>query len=149
MAKKRRTRKKTGKTKLTKKQKKFVNALEDPDVTSVAEASRKAGYADVSSGYRSLEKPLIQSALEHFLKTLEVQGATDKKVALRIAQGLDAKKTTDIDHHTRHKFVETVLKVKQFVTGGSKEPTQDNRKQLIFIIGDEGKTGKEALEEII
>lgn len=148
--------KKHKKRTLTKKQKRLVKAILDPDVDTIAEAARIAGYADRSSGRRSLHKSTVQGALQSFINLLEEHGATDHVLARRLAEGLHTKKFSQLgielglDRKIIGDYLDKILKVKQYVTGGSKEPTEDNRKQLVIVIGDgNGKAAKNILEDMI
>jgi hypothetical protein len=122
------------KTKLTIKERKLLQGIAKG--LSVSAAARQAGYADSTSKvdvYKTLDKPRVQTA---FLAILEKKGITDDKLGQVIADGLDANKvisanviapngegmadahsmTKDFvevpDHPTRHKFVDTVCKLK-------------------------------------
>lgn len=78
--------------KLTPKQKALVKELKNNPTGSVSEATRRAGYRDVNSGYRSLKKPEVQSALGKFIKVLDQEGGTDREVAKALVRGLNATK---------------------------------------------------------
>jgi len=118
--KRRKNRKKT--TRLNKRQRKFVNAILDPDVDTVSEATRIAGYADVNTGYRSLKKPAILGALDEFLQSLTIQGATDPVVARRIAEGLHAKVVRRFAHNGK------IVSVAEDITRANK--TMNNFRDL-------------------
>lgn len=145
--------------KLTKRQKKLIKAVADPDCLSVAEATRRAGYKDRNNGYEALQKPAVKSALESLLAAMEAKGITDELIAQKISEGLDARQTKffahegvvmderdTIDFAVRHKYVETVGKIKQVISGGGEQKITDNRKSLIIVIGD---GGQDPLQDII
>lgn len=93
---------------------------------SIASAMRQAGYSEktVKNPDKLTKTPVFQS----FLDELEKAGVTDAKIAETISEGMSATKTIvmggeskesfiDIqpDYLTRHKFVETAIKVKGHV----------------------------------
>ena len=121
----------------------------DPDIPNTATASRLAGYASPQSAYAAVKSQDFQDALQTFLKILELKGVDDHKVAQVIADGLNAKDTKFFskdgivederevdDHATRHKFVETVVKIRKLINTDNTS-LQDNRK-LIIVVGDKG-----------
>jgi len=131
---------------LTKKQRHFVRALINPEIDTVAEAARIAGYADIQSGYRSLKKPNVQSAIKEFSDLLDDHGATDHVLAQRIAEGLHAMKTIAIgtklapDYNHRYKYVELVCKIRGYLSGYDtvvNPPYDPKTVQIVF--GDPNK----------
>jgi len=119
------------KKRLTKKQQRFVGAIANPEVGTIAEAAKIAGYCDRQYGSKVLQSTTIQDALKFFLDKLEAHGATDHVAAHRIAEGLSATKTVFfqhkgivkdsrvcIDYPTRFKYIELCLKIKQYIKGG-------------------------------
>ena len=134
---------------MTKKQKALLQYMLDPEIKSTAEASRLAGYASPQSAYKSAQSSEFQDALQKFLSILEQKGVTDQKIAQTIADGLDAEEVKFFskdgvvedervvtDHATRHKFVETVVKIRKLINTDNTS-LQDNRK-LIIVMGDKG-----------
>ena len=134
---------------MTKKQKALLQYMLDPEIKSTAEASRLAGYASPQSAYACTKSPDFQDALKKFLSILEQKGVTDEKLATVLAQGLEAEETKFFskdgivedervvpDHSTRHKFAETVVKIRKLINTDNTQ-LQDNRK-LIIVMGDKG-----------
>lgn len=100
-------------TKLNRKHKKFVKAL-----AKTGDARRSAdlaGYEDPTYGAFLQRQPHIQTALQ---QALEKEDLNDDKVATEIKDGLKAmyvKKdggTKYTDHHARHKYLDTLIKIK-------------------------------------
>lgn len=146
------------KRKLTSKQKKLIKAIASPGVDTVAAAARIAGYAHRQTAHRTLQKPTIQTALQVFINKLENHGATDHVLARRLAEGLHTKrfsqfgKAIGLDRKIIGDYIDKVLKIKQYVIGGSRDPSVDNRKQLVIVIGngeDKRETASKILDEII
>lgn len=121
----------------------------DPEIPTTAMASRLAGYASPQSAYKSAQSSEFQDALQKFLSILEARGVTDKKLADVIAEGLDAEEIkffskdgivederVVVDHATRHKFAETVVRIRKLINTDNTS-LQDNRK-LIIVMGDKG-----------
>jgi hypothetical protein len=134
---------------VTKKQKALLQYMLDPEIKSTAEASRLAGYASPASAYKSAQSSEFQDALQKFLSILESRGVTDQKLADVIAEGLESTETKFFskdgivederevpDHASRHKFVETVVKIRKLINTDNTS-LQDNRK-LIIVMGDKG-----------
>src|SRR3989338_4424432 len=100
------------KTNWTKRQRKFVQALLDPNVNTVTEAARVAGYLRKATGYDLLNLPHIKSSLEHFRRLLDAAGATDEVLAYRLAEGLHVKKVnisgeaTGLDYEQIGKYLD-------------------------------------------
>jgi len=158
MAKKKEKKRRKKKRKLTSKEKKLIKAVLNPEIDTVAEAARIAGYAHRQTAHRTLQKSTIQTALQVFINKLESHGVTDHVLARRLAEGLHTKrfsqfgKVIGLDRKIIGDYIDKVLKIKQYVIGGSREPSVDNRKQLVIVIGngeDKRETAKEILEEII
>jgi len=137
---------------MTKKQKALLQYMLDPEIATTAEASRLAGYASPQSAYAAVKAADFQDALKTFLAILESRGVDDKKLADVIAEGLDAEEIKYFskdgivedervvtDHVTRHKFVETVVKIRKLINTDN-STLQDNRK-LIIVVGDKGLDG--------
>ncbi len=119
----------------TTKQIKAVNEI-ITNHSSVKEAMKKAGYAKGSIANTT-------SNLTHskgFRELMEQMGISDEKLAQRLNEGLDATKAVvmgtksndsfvDIqpDYLTRHKYIETSLKIK----GYARESSETNVYQLI------------------
>lgn len=132
----------------TLKQKKAIAILGEKG-GSISGAMRAAGYSPMTA--KNPDKLTNTPAFKTFLDELEKAGVTDAKIAETISEGMNATKTivmggesnesfVDIqpDHQTRHKFVETAIKVKGHVrpvdpTGN----TVNNFGQMII-----GKGGK-------
>lgn len=104
---------------LTPKQRKAIQVIaRDPDAT-LSEIGVKAGYTSPQHVVRALASPAVKAVME-----------TDKRLKARalvrkLAEGLDAKETkffsdkgivTDkrdfIDYQTRHKYLETALRLR-------------------------------------
>lgn len=123
--------------KLTEKQKKAVAILVE-DGGSVSGAMRKAGYSPATA-----KTPSKLTDSPAFIDYLEKAGVTDQKLAQVLNEGLNATKAVvmaaetndsfvDIqpDYQTRHKYLETAIKVK-----GHVKP-QDGGNTYIFNKGD-------------
>jgi hypothetical protein len=137
---------------MTKKQKALLQYMLDPEIPNTAVASRLAGYASPQSAYAAVKSADFQDALQTFLRVLELKGVDDHKIAQTIANGLDAEEIKFFskdgivedervvtDHATRHKFVETVVKIRKLINTDNTS-LQDNRK-LIIVVGDKGLDG--------
>ncbi len=128
---------KSQESKLTLKQRKFLKYyLESGNIT---QSALKAGYALGQSGFENLQKPLIQFAYQ---KLLDKNGITDERLNKVLDEGLGSTKVIgylhqykkkkggkiekvqpdevisseflDVpDHPTRHKYLETGLKLKE------------------------------------
>lgn len=145
--------KKTSKDGMTLKERKFLKFYLESG--NVSKSALKAGYAFRESGFQNLSKHIVQEA---FQMLLEKQGLTDKKLSQVLSDGLDATKVIGYLHQykkkgkngkvekvqpdeiissefldvpdipTRHKYLETALKVKDKVkdklevTGKDGEP---------------------------
>lgn len=111
----------------TTKQKKAIKYIVEGD--SASKAMAKAGYAPSVA-----KNPKVLTDSITFIETMEKLGISDEKLAKVLEEGLEATKTivmgskedsfVDIqpDHPTRHKFLETGLRLK----GHSKEVTNNN-----------------------
>lgn len=104
------------KNKLTKQDMKFVEGIvEHGNRTQAAQEAygiENYGYARVK-GSEQLTKPNIQEAV----KSLADRISNDKLVRV-LTEGLDAMRGEDPDHATRHKFLDTSLKLKGAYTDG-------------------------------
>jgi len=97
---------------LTKKERLLVSGLAEGK--KMTQAALEAGYAHRESGSEAIKRPIVRQALE---RAFRKQGISDSCIAKKIKEGLEAVKTTEKgavvnDFATRHKYVETVLKVK-------------------------------------
>lgn len=104
---------------LTIKQRKFVRFY--LQTGNASQSALKAGYKNRMSAFDTLTKPYVQSLM---LQIMEQKGITDKKLANVLKEGLSAKRVVAIadgddekrievaDLSTRHKYLETALKIK-------------------------------------
>ncbi len=131
---------------LSAKQNALMRALCDPAVASVAQAGRVAGYRGAGSATAAVSSPSMQSALAKFLDTLESCGITNEKLAQKISEGLEAKETkivsyegqiTDsedlIDFVTRHKYLETALKLKRLLNTDDQSLEEKQPVQVLIV----------------
>lgn len=131
---------------LTRRQNKLLRALCDPEVKSMAEAGRVAGYSPHGVAGIVAKSSSIQSALSNFLQVLEKSGVTDTYIAESIRDGLKATETkffqhegaiTDtaevIDYATRHRYIETALRLKRLLAnkGEEEKPQQQINIQIV------------------
>ena len=120
----------------------------DPDIKSTAEAARLAGMSP-QSAYKLTKSEDFQDALKTFITCLEARGVTNEKLADVLAEGLESTETKFFskdgivederivpDHATRHKFAETVVKIRKLINTDNTQ-LQDNRK-LIIVMGEKG-----------
>ena len=133
---------------MNKKQRALLQYMLDPEIPNTATAARLAGMTPAAA-YHLTKTPAFQDALQKFLSILESTGVTDQKLATTIAEGLDAEEVKFFskdgivedervvpDHASRHKFVETVVKIRKLINTDNTS-LQDNRK-LIIVMGDKG-----------
>lgn len=156
------TKKEDPQAKLSLKQRKFIKYY--LETGNASEAALKAGYAFRESGYENLSKPLVQKAYQLLL---DKQGFSDSRINKVLDEGLNAEKIIGYlhqykqkgkkgkvekiqpdeiisseflnspDHPTRHKFLETLLKLKDKL----------NNKEEIEVSGE--IKHKHFLEEVI
>lgn len=75
--------------------------------TSIYQAMIAVGYAPATA---KTPRQITQS--KGFLQILEEAGVTDDRISRVIDEGLSADKAGEPDHNTRHKFLETAVKLK-------------------------------------
>jgi len=118
-------------TKLNRKHKKFVKAL--AKTGDVRRSTQLAGYEDPTYGSFLQRQPHIQTALQ---QALEKEKLNDDKVASEIKNGLKAtyvKKDGGqeyTDHHARHKYLDTLIKIK----GGYAPEKHEIRQEKLNLI---------------
>jgi hypothetical protein len=138
------------KRRLTKKQAKLIKAIVDPNVPTIAKAGEIAGYTSRQHTHKAVQGGTVQEVLENFLSKLTAAGVTDEHLARRIKEGLDATETKFfahegtvvdqrecVDYYARHKYIETVSKIRKLISGGGEEGGSQ-KQQLILIIGEGG-----------
>lgn len=142
--------------KLTLKQRNFLKYY--LQTGNISQSALKAGYAFRESGFELLSNPIIQNAYQ---RLLDEQGITDKKLNQVLLDGLEAnkvvgylhqyKKTKDgkieriqpdeiisnefvdvPDMPTRHKYLETGLKLKDKLNKGKVELTGSEGESLVL-----------------
>ena len=118
-------------TKLNRKHKKFVKAL--AKTGEVRRSAQLAGYDDPGYGTFLQRQPHIQTALQ---QALEKEDLNDDKVASEIKDGLKStyvKKdggTAYTDFHARHKYLDTLIKIK----GGYAPEKHEIRQEKLTLI---------------
>jgi len=139
----------SGKKKLTKKQSRFVAALVNSKVDTIAEAARIAGLCDRAYGTRLIQQnTTIRETLQDYLDTLYAYGATKEVQAQRTAEELHATETKFFQHEgrvcdsrevvawdVRHKALELLAKIHGYVQTAAKIEIDQSQKQLVLIIG--------------
>lgn len=132
---------------MTKRQQKFVTALTNPEVDTIAEAARIAGYGSPRQrGQQALQSVTVQAALKDYIALLDNFGATNNVTALRLAEGLHAEKVSMFgkkcgpDFEQRGKYVDRINKIRGYMRG---EDDGEEAGKLVIVIGDKG------LDEII
>jgi hypothetical protein len=91
---------------------------------SLSDNSEKETYKDLmlKSGYSEITAKEPHKILQGkgFQELMTNYGVTDKKLATRLNEGLDANKKDEIDYSTRHKYLETALELKGLKDKGFK-----------------------------
>lgn len=82
---------------------------------SVSSAMLEAGYTPASA-----KNPKNLTQTKYFIDIMEKHGVTDDKIAKVLDEGLGAVKNGEADYSTRHKYMETALKVKKLTEGEEK-----------------------------
>jgi len=115
----------------TRQQKRYVDAL--ARTGDVSKACEVAGFADNSYGYFLNRQPHIQTMLQ---QALEKYKLNDDKVAMEIDNGLKAtyvkkdKGEEYPDFHARHKYLDTLIKIK----GGYAPEKHEIRQEKLTLI---------------
>lgn len=114
--------------KLTKRQEKLIENIKAKKHQTLTQAAKDAGYA-AGTPHKALERT-VRSVLGKYLKALERAGATDKKSARVIAEGMDAMRQVrnmaghivdeTPDHKLRLSANEQYLKVKRLLDAEEK-----------------------------
>jgi len=146
---------------LTRKQASLVKAFVDPNVSTIAEAGRKAGYADRKGAWRCLQMPTVQDALKEFHDKLLKGGVDDEVLVKVIKDGLKATETvraslngefmderTVPDYSVRHKYLDTVVKIRGFVRA-DKEPVKNTQVNIYNFRDEKTEDLLRSLDEII
>ncbi len=104
---------------LTKRERLFFKALTKSPGITIAEAGRRAGYAESTirgTIYNKIAKDRFQEGIAGIM---EEKGLTDDKIMDHVMEGLEAIQILGgeeiADHKTRHRFIETILKLKGLV----------------------------------
>ena len=125
----------------TKKQVKAIDNLVG-NGGNVTKAMRDAGYSE-----NTLNTPQKLTESKAFQELMHDQ-ITDQKIIQRINEGLDANKqfvteqgiVESPDHQTRHKYIETIIKVKGYTRG------EVDAKGSIFINGNANFNSKKYVD---
>ena len=101
--------------KLTLKQKRFIKYYLESG--NASQSALKAGYKNRQSAFMNMSNVVIKDTLYQYM---ERQGLTEKKLLEVLVRGLEAYKLNSkdkksADHATRHKFLETALKLKELL----------------------------------
>ena len=128
------------KRRLTIKQRKLIKYHLEGYTTK--EAAIKAGYSEQSAythGSRALRRLYECGAVNEWLETL---GLSDESLAMKIIEGLEAKKEKGVpDYAIRHRYLETALKLRGALFG--KKNVEDEAGSTLFDIirkaNEEGK----------
>jgi predicted DNA-binding protein YlxM (UPF0122 family) len=142
------------------KAKKLVTALQKSDFNESA-AAKKLGITRQAVRDRIKKNPLVRTALERYMQTLEKSGVTDEKSARVISEAMDATITkmvkvaggddgereivTEDDHYARLKANEQYLKLKRLLSDNKTDPAKPEQ-HLHIHMGD--KATNEILAEI-
>ncbi len=129
------------KGRLTIQQRALVKGLTEG--LSVPEAAKRAGYCEASGKgkvYSMLRQPHFQSAISAMM---QAQGLGDDVLLASLKEGLEAMKTNAAgqeqpDHATRHRFLETALKVR-----GGFAPVKSLKGNISFDLGEILKAAQE------
>jgi macrodomain Ter protein organizer (MatP/YcbG family) len=133
----------------------LIKAIKDPNVKTLSEAGQIAGYNHRQNTHRGLQTVTVQNALADYLIKLEDGGVNDELIIKKMKEGLNSKRKTyfqlngkvksekiDPDYAVRFKYLQEYHRLKQFISGGAKDAgPQDNRHQLVIIIGEKGIDG--------
>lgn len=103
---------------MTAKQRKYVRGVVMGK--SKTQAALAAGYAfpTAKTAVQSIEKPYVKEAIE---RALDKAGITEERIAQKINEGLEAKRTVGFgddnvieapDYQVQHKYLETAIKLK-------------------------------------
>ncbi len=85
---------------------------------NASDAALKAGYKQRQSGYENLTKPYIQESFKHIADQV---GITDEAIAKLLKAGLEADTGNEVkDFLIRHKYIDTILRLKGYLTKGKK-----------------------------
>lgn len=126
--------------KLTLKQRKFVKAYVESG--NAANAAKKSGYSKNCArqiGAENLTKPVIKQTIQVLMET---RGLSDDRLLEVLESGLAADKIVDNitapDYPTRHKYLETALKLKNYFSPPQIEDnaniSQEEMQQRIRVI---------------
>jgi phage terminase small subunit len=123
---------------LTPREKRFVKKYVETGV--VGQSARAAGFADPKYGTFLKRQPKIQTAIQ---EQLDRVGVTDEVIAQKIRDGLDAQypekrgkggeifQDASPDYFTRHKYLDTTLKVRGDYAPDRLEVTN---RQIVIVI---------------
>ena len=121
------------KTKL--KEKALVQRIKDKPLEPLKEHLKAVGY-----GLSTQNQPNIVTQRPSFIQLLEESGITDQKLTSKLDEGLEATKLVIYgqevieppDHNSRHKYLETALKLKGHLTNNTNIAIQANDYKLII-----------------
>lgn len=113
---------------------KYAENLRSHNPKGVTELMRESGYSETTA--RTHQKIVTES--KNFIELLNKYGASDKRIATVLGQGLSAKNGKKIDHTVRARFAELTMRAKGLLKeSGSSELTSlanflDNMKDFNF-----------------
>lgn len=123
------------KKKLSKRQEKLVKAILDPKVQSIKEAGEIAGYSSRQATWKLLQSMTVQEALQDMHKSMHLGGIDNEKIVKRLGEALDAEETrffqfqgnivdqeNVVDHATRLKAIELVVKIRGLIRSDKEPP---------------------------
>jgi hypothetical protein len=127
------------KKKPSKQQAKLIKAVLDPKVKTLTEAGAIAGYASRQAAWDAVQSMTVQEAILEFQKSMHLGGIDDAKIVKRLGEALDAEETrffqfqgnivdqeNVVDHATRLKAIELVVKIRGLIKG-DKEPVKNTQ----------------------
>src|SRR4030067_234565 len=134
---------------MTDKQKRLVGAALNPNITTLTEMGRVAGYYDATNAQRGLKSPKVQNAIELALERKKVD---EPRAARVLYEAQDAMYGMAVggrliklpDHNVRGKADEDYLKIKKYIGNGPESAAAEQH--LHLHLGD--KNTQEILAEI-
>lgn len=121
--------------KLSKKQAALFRAVTDPYIPTIAEAGRIAGYASRQAAWDAVQSITVQEAFKAIEKAMYLGGIDDEKIVKRLGEALDAEETrffqfqgnivdreNVVDHATRLKAIELVVKIRGLIRSDKEPP---------------------------
>jgi len=117
----------------TKKQAALVKALSDPNVKTIAEAGKMAGYNTRQQAHESLQSLTVQESLKGLINELRSCGIDQKLYAKKAKEGLDAGTPEKPNFKERREMLALCFRLEGFLNQKDEKSDREAPAQILIV----------------